>query len=438
MVIGEIAAARTCLEAVPAPPRTRFEADSHDMSMGLHALIAGDLPEAVRRLDAARQGAVALGYGAGEMGASLFLSRALFELGRTAEAMTTIERTTALAEASGSPLHQYWCLIMRAHFAAQMQDGARVLALLRSIFTIGRAHGYFGEPGIPAPAWAALCARALAAGIEVAHVHEVIDRNALSAPEAETEDLDAWPWPVHVTTLARFEVVTRHPSAERSRKVAHVPLRLLKALVAFGGRDVTEAALTDALWPLADGDGAARSLESALHRLRKLLGHRHAITVRAGALTLDRRVCWVDAFALEDLCKRIGRTPPAADVGHLATRLFALYRGPLLADEPHAAWADIARTRLRRSFVTAVAALASTHEVEQQEDAAAELLARALDADELCESLYPKLMSLLLRQQKPAEGLRVYERCVKALRQRIPVSPETHQLYQQLCAAAGQ
>ena len=79
------------------------------------------------------------------------------------------------------------------------------------------------------------------------------------------------------------------------------PFLLLKALIAFGGRDVKEEQLCDALWPDAEGDLAHRSFETTLYRLRQLIGKDKAIQLKEGRLTLDRQSCWVDAFALEQV-----------------------------------------------------------------------------------------------------------------------------------------
>ena len=59
---------------------------------------------------------------------------------------------------------------------------------------------------------------------------------------------------------------------EHSGKSQKKILELLETLVILGGRNVPSIQLTDILWPDVDGDLAKQSLETALHRLRKLLG----------------------------------------------------------------------------------------------------------------------------------------------------------------------
>ncbi len=69
---------------------------------------------------------------------------------------------------------------------------------------------------------------------------------------------------------------------------------MLKALIAFGGKDVGETRLSDALWPDAEGDAARTSFDTTLHRLRKLIGNDKAIVINEGLLSLDDRKVWTD------------------------------------------------------------------------------------------------------------------------------------------------
>jgi hypothetical protein len=51
-------------------------------------------------------------------------------------------------------------------------------------------------------------------------------------------------------------------------KASRKPLDLLKALIAFGGSDVSQGSLIDALWPELEGDRAQQSFEMALQSRR--------------------------------------------------------------------------------------------------------------------------------------------------------------------------
>ena len=163
-------------------------------------------------------------------------------------------------------------------------------------------------------------------------------------------DTEDWPWPVKVYTLGRFELLVEGESPDYSRKAPKKVLSLLKAIIAFGSRDVPEQALLDALWPEEDGDAAYRSLTATLHRLRKLLGNATAIRQTGGEIALDRQCCWVDVQAFEEGLN------PAADIDRVEHAI-ALYRGAFLAQEVNASWAIPARERMRAKFIQAVGKL---------------------------------------------------------------------------------
>src|SRR5271168_4925103 len=101
---------------------------------------------------------------------------------------------------------------------------------------------------------------------------------------------------VHV--LGRFRLLTGNTPITippRLRK----PQELLQALIAFGGTEVGAGKLADLLWPDSEGDAAYHALESALYRLRQLLGESSAVAMAGGKLTLDRRQFWVDVWTFE-------------------------------------------------------------------------------------------------------------------------------------------
>lgn len=79
-------------------------------------------------------------------------------------------------------------------------------------------------------------------------------------------------WPVQVFTFGRFSVLADGTPLVFCRKTPKRPVALLKVILAFGGRDVSEHRLAEALWPDDDGDAAHDALAVNLHRLRRLLG----------------------------------------------------------------------------------------------------------------------------------------------------------------------
>src|SRR5258706_15833199 len=106
-----------------------------------------------------------------------------------------------------------------------------------------------------------------------------------------------------VKVLGRFRLTKGYaPIAipPRLRK----PLELLQALIAFGGTEVGAGVLIDALWPDSEGEAAYHALESALYRLRQLLGARDALRMEGGKASLNRDQVWVDLWQFEGQLQR--------------------------------------------------------------------------------------------------------------------------------------
>lgn len=230
-------------------------------------------------------------------------------------------------------------------------------------------------------------------------------------------DVEAWPWPIKVYTLGRFDLLIDGKTPEYSRKMPRKVLALLKAVVAFGGSGVPEQKLMSALWPEEDGDAAHRSLIATLHRLRKLLGNARAVRQAGGELTLDPGICWVDAFAFESRIERIAPEP------HQLEKAIDLYRGVFLAQEEDAPWAVPARERLRAKFIRAVARRASDMESAQDHEPAVALYLRGIEADPLVENFYQGLMRSYDRLNRRTEAASVYRRLRQTLSITLGVQP---------------
>lgn len=137
---------------------------------------------------------------------------------------------------------------------------------------------------------------ALDRGIELNLVRDLIRLFRLKPPKGAP---DNWPWPVRIITLGRFGVQVHDEPVEFSRKVPRKTLQLLKAIVAQGGREVSEETLCDALWPDEEGDAARHVLSITVLRLRKLLGSNDAVIQQGGKVSLNPELCWVDSWQFE-------------------------------------------------------------------------------------------------------------------------------------------
>jgi LuxR family maltose regulon positive regulatory protein len=263
----------------------------------------------------------------------------------------------------------------------------------------------------------------------VEYVRELIRKNRL-VPDPSAPDLEKWPWPVKVYTLGRFSLVVDGKVFPPARKTRQKPLLLLKALIALGGREVSEEQLTEALWPDADGDLAHQSLAKTLERLREMLSDDRAVILREGRLTLNNRHCWVDVWEFERTLGRAGaarkpgaRAPDGGEVVRHAERAIELYQGTFLSGEAVFSCIVTHRERLRSKFLRAVVGAGRHWEQAGEWERAIVCYEKGLEVDPISEDLYRGLISCNARMGRAAEAHAAYQRCCKTLSAALGVSP---------------
>jgi len=269
-------------------------------------------------------------------------------------------------------------------------------------------------------AMAELSMVALDHGIEPDLTRLIVQERRLAPPA--TASL-AWPWPVKVYALGRFEILLDEKPLEFGRKVPRRTLALLKAIIAFGGTEVPEHRLMDALWPDQEADAAAESLSAALHRLRRILGSNDTIRQSGGLLSLNLRRIAVDALAFEQLLKESGQERRAVE----------LYEGNLELGET-ASWAVSFRERLRSKFIRAAESVARELESSARYEEAVGLYTRGIETDELVEGFYRGLMRSYQKLGRGAEAASVYRRLRHTLSITLGTVPsaETQRLFAEL------
>jgi DNA-binding SARP family transcriptional activator len=213
-----------------------------------------------------------------------------------------------------------------------------------------------------------------------------------------------------------------------------------------GGRWLQRDQIVERLWPQLAPDAAVRDFKVALNALNRAL--EPASTVARAFYFVEREGTayrlrpeadiWFDAAQFEGLCERglRGATGGAADDDGLAALRAALdlYGGDYLPDALYDDWAAEQRERLLTLYLRAADRLAETliarGEVEEGLDICQSILAR----DACWEHAYQLMMQAYARQGNRGHALRVYARCVDALRAELdaPPSAETTRLYRQL------
>jgi DNA-binding SARP family transcriptional activator len=326
--------------------------------------------------------------------------------------------------------------LLRAAALVRLGKPVEAVATLRDGLAGARSLGCVPHlPFILPGTLAQLAAMALGHGIERDFVRQTIARRGLPPPAADEE---RWPWKVRVHALGPFEMAVDGAPLGNGSKPQRKPIELLKYVIAAGGCDVAFGAVTQALWPDAEGDGAKRSFDVTLHRLRRILGRDDAIALHGGKLALNPGIVWVDALAFERLAWRLDRTQrsvrggPVAPI-ELVERALRLYRGPLLASDEEP-WVRPARERLRWRFVRLAEAAGEHWERAANPDAALARYHRAVDLEPTAERIHQRILRLLQGQGRRAEALEAYRRCREVLGAILAAgpSPETEALYLQM------
>lgn len=254
---------------------------------------------------------------------------------------------------------------------------------------------------------------ALDEGIETEHVAEFIRRMRLAPPRSPST---RWPWAVRVRTLGGFELRVDGEPLNFSGKAPRRPLTLLKAIVALGTVRVPVVRLVDALWPDEPGDAGRKSFDVTLTRLRRLLNRNDAVILGDEAVSLNRRLCWVDAESFDE----------AGDAAQDLSQLEAacrLYEGEFLPEERDEPWSASRRASLRSRFSETVERIGALAEREEHWEKALGWYRRGIEAEDLAESFHQGVMRCLIALERPAEAMLAYRRLRHLLSVVLGMSP---------------
>jgi LuxR family maltose regulon positive regulatory protein len=407
-------------------------------------MLMNDIPQAVVHVEKALAFASKSGFEIAQAQAHFLAAHLMRKTGERRKAKEHIQQCRDIGRLIGSAIVEFMSLLSEAAYAFDEKDEEAGLAYLKDAMALGRSNGYVYFCGWHASLLLPLCVKALEAGIETEYVGDLI-RKCRLVPEDPPFHIETWPWAVKIYTLGRFEIVMNGRPLRFTGKVQKKPLEMLKILIALGGQNVSEHRFIDALWPEADGDTSYITFKSTLHRLRKLLGGEELIELREGMMSLDRRSCWVDAWAFERILDDTGRENRQSDpYGQSLEKAAAMYRGHFLGEDSDRPWAASPKERLRGKFLRTVDNLAEywMERVETTEAAskqisqpaikkATECLERGLEIDDTAEEFYQNLIICHQKLGNKAEAVKVYERCRDTLSASLGVAPseKTHLLY---------
>ncbi len=397
------------------------------------AMLQSNLPHALEDAETAVRLSTAAGTPFPNAICLIGLTQILFAQGRNRAALVHLGRARRIGRSMRSELIEYHCLARLALYALDRGRQALGISLLRRVCALNKKMGSVNLHFWTRTDIARLCAYALEAGIETDHIRYYVRQRGLDLADAGTH-CEEWPWPLKIYTLGRFQVLCHDEPISLSSKGQRKPLELLKALLAFGGRDIGVDQLAEALWPDAEGDIARQAFNTTLHRLRKVLDHDKVLVLQSGRLSLEAHYCWVDVWALGRAMSRLQDRQAGEHKDPASLRkVFQLYQGPFLHQEG-SAWAITPRERLKSKFLRQLDDLGQRCEQTGEWDAAVDCYGKSLEVDPVAEVFYQRLMRSYLRQNRRAEALAVYQRCRKVLNAvlAMPPSAETEAIRRSL------
>jgi LuxR family maltose regulon positive regulatory protein len=371
--------------------------------------------------------------------------------GENKKALKHLSQARSIGIQSNNEFTPFICLLTEAYFFLKEGKELPALEAIRKGMHTGREKGFMNLFMCEPVALETIVTKALEHGIEETYVKTLIQRNAILPNNHHGVD-ELWPWPLKIYTLGRFGLIKDGNPVRFTGKIQQKPLSMLKALIAFGGREVSEERLVDIIWPDAEGDTVHSSFATTLSRLRQLLGTEHAVKFQDRKAALDQRYCYVDVWAFERILGKadtLWTTETERDrerdnvvkkkethresAVKLTEKALRMYTGPFLAgdNEP---WMVSIRERLRNKILRTVKRVGVYYEEAGELEKAVECYQKGLEVDDLIEEFYRRMMACYKRLGKKAEALSVYNRCCKILSAQLAIepAPETEALVREI------
>jgi DNA-binding SARP family transcriptional activator len=338
----------------------------------------------------------------------------------------------AIHSAQGADIDTYeeHRLFTRAYGDFKGGRDSEGLKALKSALERNKArHGVAVLRHLPGAA-ALLADRALCHDVQVAYVHQWIERQRLSPPDLNNGQ---WPWPIALHALGNLALHRRGVPVVERGKAQLKPQALLALLLGAGRTGLARNRVTAQLWSDDEVTSPVKALEITVHRLRKWLGDDDAIVMHGNSIALDDNLVWSDVRALdriyEWLDSEAARGAPTAELQRMTQHLLRMYRGPFCNGIDYPA-INLIRDRCRRRFAGAADRLGLLLEARGELLSADALYTRALEVEPVAEVLYCGLMRVASARDDRASASSAYARCKQVLSVMLGMRPsvETERL----------
>ena len=401
----------------------------------LEALLQKNHQRALVHIKKSLQATIELGTPYPEALNCIAMGRVQIELAEYEKAETWLTKASTLAEPINSRFLHFNLYLSQAELGYAREDNKAGVTALRQAMVIGRQKNYFNTDWWRPYVMCGLCIKALENNIEVDYVQQLIKKRRLN-PDSPPFYLDNWPWRIRIYTLGRFSVLRDGKPVSVNGKSKNKPIELLKALIAMGGRDVSETRICEALWPDAEGDNAHSSFTSTLLRLRQLLGS-NLLLVHNAQLSLNDHLCWLDIWAYE---RSLGELESALSnretqqliiIEQKIQRVFDLYHGFFMEKEAQPGWMLPQRERLQTKLLRMIKRLIRFYSSRGRCKKVIALYEKAQELDPLSEEYYRGLMRCHAALGNAGEALAIYKSCQSILNVTFGIKPsdKTRQLF---------
>ncbi|MGH9252552.1 MAG: AfsR/SARP family transcriptional regulator, partial [Acidimicrobiales bacterium] len=199
---------------------------------------------------------------------------------------------------------------------------------------------------------------------------------------------------------------------------------LLACLVVHAGQPMSTDRLVEELWGDAGSDGAARTVQTYVSQLRKMLhGEPASLGTTPGGYMLEVDLGDVDACRFEQEVSAASAQPDAAQRLAMIDEALVLSRGPPLGEFAGAGWADREARRLEALHLQAQQCrYGALMELGRAREAVAELEV-LVSAHPLDEMLWAQLMLALYRSGRQADALGAYQQARSHLVDELGIEP---------------
>lgn len=400
---------------------------NYQMLLAWRALLDQDVSRGIQHAESAVEISAQMGAVYPMLLCRLGLAQIYFEKERVKEAQQELDVIRKQSQTAEFHWLLYHVDLTAAYFSLAKKTQETSYRYLRKALHMASQRG-FGLPLWYRPrVMNQLYSTALEQDIEPAYVRKRIKQCAM-LPDLSFSPPDSWPWPIKVYTLGRFGLFVDDQPLESNSKGQRKPLELLQAVIALGGKQVSDNTLCDYLWPDAEGDSVRRSFDTNLHRLRKLIKHDKALIHKDFKLSLNPQYCWVDTWAFKKVHNEIIELlkPAKIDEASLIAKFneaLKLYQGSLLHNDTEEHWVYAEREKLQKRAINILSQIGVYFEKHDRIDEAVSIYSKGLELEPLTEAFYQRLIDIHRKQGHFAEAMAIYEQCKETLLNALGIHP---------------